>query len=84
MDTTKIGITSDRWIKASDTYTVILTSKTNITDVIIEHIVVDDTYKKTYVRLRVAGSETSGMVSFTNAAEAEAFRDEILEKIDRL
>ena len=53
-------------------------------NVIIEHIVVDDTYKKTYVRLRVAGSETSGMVSFTNAAEAEAFRDEVLEKIDRL
>ena len=84
MDTTKIGITSDRWIKASDTYTVILTSKTNITDIIIDYIVVDDVYKKTYVRLHFAGSETSGMVSFTNAAEAEAFLDEILAKIDRL
>lgn len=76
MNTTKITDTvrtSDRWIKVDETTTIITTALTNITSIIRNGNDVTVYY----------GYDNCESV-FPTPAEAEAFRDEILAKIDRL
>lgn len=65
--------TSDRWIKVDETTTIITTALTNITAITCLHN-----------EVRIYCHEDLSCVSFPTPAEAEAFRDEILAKIDRL
>ena len=65
--------TSDRWIKMDENTTIITTALTNITSIIRNGNDVTVYY----------GYDNCESV-FPTPAEAEAFRDEILAKIDRL
>ena len=76
MNTTKINDTvktSDRWIKVDENKTLVLTALTRITDILY--------YGN---KIKICYGESSVVLEFPTPAEAEAYRDEILAKIDRL
>lgn len=74
MNTTKpTAPTSDRWIKADNNQTVILTALTRITCIICFAN-----------EVRIYCHDDFNCIAFTAPAEAEVFRDELLAKIDRL
>ena len=65
--------TSDRWIKVDEHNTIILTALSRITNIYCCE-----------QGIKVYCGDSRSILDFDTLAEAEAFRDEILAKIDRL
>jgi len=80
MNTTKpTAPTSDRWMKMDENTTIITTALTNITSIFLSDFQIGDKYK-----INIWYGENAVPLWLPTHAEAEAFRDEILAKIDRL